>query len=107
MSDALVSMAIAWYTPAAWDRLVAMPEAQIRKTYQEFVRSFETAVHEFAARGVQAEKVVIDVADLGEMVEWCHRHGYNVDTRGRAAYGAVRSMGGLNAPFTDKTRSVQ
>jgi hypothetical protein len=59
------------------------------------------------ARGARIEKVVIDVADLDEMVEWCHRHGYEIDDKGRPAYCVARAMGGLNASFTDKTRSVQ
>jgi hypothetical protein len=45
--------------------------------------------------------------DLDEMVEWCHRHGYEIDDKGRPAYCVARAMGGLNASFTDKTRSVQ
>jgi hypothetical protein len=50
---------------------------------------------------------VIDAADIDEMIAWCHRQGYEIDAKGRAAYGVVRAMGGLNAPFTDETRSVQ
>jgi hypothetical protein len=98
---------VAWYSPEAWERLAAMPEAQITKSYQDFVRTFETAKRELAAHGARIEKMVFDVAAITEMIEWCHRHGYDIDTRGRAAYGAVRSMDGLNAPLVDKTRSVQ
>ena len=89
------SLSLAWYTPAAWDRLAAMPEAKIEKTYQEFVHSFETAMRGFAAQGMRPRKLVIDVANIDEMVEWCHRHGYVIDAKGRAAYGVVRSMGGF------------
>jgi hypothetical protein len=80
---------------------------QITKSYSDFVRTFETAKRELAARGARIEKMVFDVAAITEMVEWCHRHGYEIDTRGRAAFGAVRAMGGLSAPLVDKTRSVQ
>jgi len=100
-------LAVAWYTPAAWDRLVAIPEAQIDKTYPEFVRATETYMRAFTARGVRPLKQVIDVADIDEMIAWCHRNGYEIDGKGRAVYGVVRSMGGLNEPFTDETRSVQ
>jgi hypothetical protein len=102
-----ISMNVAWYTPEAWARLAAMPEAQIKKSYQDFVRTFETAVREFAARGVRAERFVIDAAAVSEMIEWCHRHGYEIDARGRAAFGAVRSADALNAPLVDKTRTIQ
>jgi hypothetical protein len=103
----LAGLAVAWYTPAAWDRLAAMPEAEIEKTYQEFVRATEALLRTCAARGLRPVKQVIDVADLDEMIVWCHRNGYEIDGKGRAAYGVVRSMGELDKPFTDKTRSVQ
>jgi hypothetical protein len=100
-------MNVAWYTPEAWARLAALPEARIEKSYQDFVRTFETTVREFAAHGVLAEKVVIDAAAVSEMIEWCHRHGYEIDARGRAVYGAARSADALNMPLVDKTRSIQ
>jgi hypothetical protein len=103
----LAGLAVAWYTPAAWDRLVAMPEAQIEKTYQEFIRDTENLMRTYTARGLRPVRQVIDVADLDEMIAWCHRNGYGIDGKGRAAYGVVRSMGGLNKPLTDETRSVQ
>jgi hypothetical protein len=95
-------MRVAWYTPEAWDRLAAIPEAKIEKTYREFVRSTEALERQCAARGMRTERLVIDVAGLDEMITWCHRHGYEVDTRGRAAHGAARSAGGLNTPLADK-----
>jgi hypothetical protein len=55
----------------------------------------------------RAEKVVIDAADIDEMVEWCHRNGYEIDAKGRAAYGVVKQMGALDKPFTDETRPLQ
>jgi hypothetical protein len=106
MSDA-PSLTFAWYTPAAWERLAAIPEAEIEKTYQEFVHSFEAAWRGFAAQGMRPRKMVIDVADIDEMIEWTHRNGYEIDAKGRAGYGVVRSMGGLDKPFVDETRSVQ
>jgi hypothetical protein len=103
----LGGLSVAWYTPAAWARLEAMPEAEIEKTYQEFVRASEGLMRAYAARGLRPRKMVIDVADIDGMIEWCHRQGYEIDGKGRAAYGVVRSMGGLDKPFTDTTRSVQ
>jgi hypothetical protein len=103
----LAGLSIAWYTPAAWERLAAMLEAQIEKTYREFVRDTETLVRTYAARGLRPQKAVIDVADVDEMVTWCHRQGYDIDVKGRAVYGVARSMGKLDAPVVDKTRSIQ
>jgi hypothetical protein len=106
MSD-IVGLSVAWYTPAAWARLETMPEAEIEKTYKEFVRASEALMRRAVADGMRPQKTVIDVADIDEMIAWCHRHGYEIDAKGRAAYGVVRAMGGLNKPFTDETRSVQ
>jgi len=104
------SIGLAWYTPEAWEQLAAMPEARIEKSYQDFVRSFERAVQVLAARGVRGEKVVVD--DVAKMTEWCHRNGYEVDTRGRAAYGCVVMLARddpdmLDRPVVDKTRVIQ
>ena len=106
MSD-IAGLSVAWYTPAAWARLETMPEAEIEKTYEEFVRASEALMRTYTARGLRPHKTVIDAADIDEMVEWCHRHGYEIDAKGRAAYGVVRSMGGLNKPFVDETRPIQ
>ena len=109
MSDASDTVGVAWYTPEAWAQLAAMPEARIEKTYADFVRTFERAERELAACGARTEKLVIDVA---KMTEWCHRHGYEVDHKGRATYGAMLMLarddpGVMNKPPIDRTRSVQ
>jgi hypothetical protein len=102
-------MGVAWYTPEAWAQLAAMPEARIAKSYQDFVRTFERIVRECAAQGMQVDKLTIDVA---KMTEWCHRHGYEVDHKGRATYGAMLTLARdnpevMNRPPIDRTRSVQ
>jgi hypothetical protein len=95
----------AWFSPEAWKKLAAMPEARIQKSYSAFVRTFENIVHQSAAQGVLVEKMSIDVE---QMIRWCHRHGYEVDDTGRAAYGAMLICGAdPNAPVIDKTRVVQ
>jgi hypothetical protein len=103
------SIGVAWYTPEAWQRLAAMPEARIEKSYQDFVHTFERARRELAARGVLAERVAIDV---DKMTEWCHRNGYEVNTRGRAAYGCMVMLARddpdmLDRLVVDRTRVVQ
>jgi hypothetical protein len=107
MSDG--SIGVAWYIPEAWQQLAAMPEARIEKSYQDFVCTFERARRELAAHGVRAERVVIDI---DKMTEWCHRNGYEVDTRCRAAYGCMVLLACddpdmLDRPVVDKTRVVQ
>ena len=102
-------MGVAWYTPEAWAQLAAMPEARIEKSYRDFVRTFERIAREYTARGLRVEKLTIDVA---KMVEWCHRNGYEVDTKGRATYGSMLLLARddpevMNRPPIDKTRVIQ
>jgi len=99
-----------WYTPETWRELQAIPEAAIEMTYPEFVRKCERQIADLEAQGFRVEKVFIDV---GQMVEWCRRNGYEIDSRGRAAFGAAlalaRSSGQdvMAITIEDRTRSVQ
>jgi hypothetical protein len=108
VNENVVSMA--WYSPVAWARLKAIPEARVEMSYPGFVRNFETLSRNFAAQGIKVEKVSVDV---DQMIAWCHRNGYVVDTTGRTIYGSVLLMARedpkvLDAPIVDNiTRSVQ
>ena len=84
-----IVVAMGWYTAATWAQLKAIPEARIEMSYPGFVRNFETLVRKFAAEGVKVQKVAIDV---DQMVAWCHRNGYAIDTTGRALFGTVAAM---------------
>jgi hypothetical protein len=81
VTDAVMSMA--WYTPETWRELQAIPEAEIEilRTYCGYVKRLIAGL---TAQGWRVVKVPVNVS---QMVEWCHRHGYEADTRGRAAYG--------------------
>jgi hypothetical protein len=79
------AMGFAWYTPAGWYRLREVADDLDGQTYLEFVTKAERIIAEFAAQGIRAEKVVIDVDDL---VAWCRREGCKNDQKARAAYGA-------------------
>lgn len=99
------AVGMAWYSPAAWAQLEAMPEARIEKTYGEFISAFKRAARGFEAQGIGVERVEIDV---DRMAGWCHRNGYEIDTKGRAAYGAALLCDpSLSAPFIDNTRVLQ
>jgi hypothetical protein len=103
-------LATAWYSPATWRELRAIPEAKIEMTYPQFVRKVERMITGFEAQGVQVVKVPVNVS---QMVAWCHRHGYEADTRGRAAYGAVLTMAAadgrdvMTVPVEIREHSVQ
>jgi hypothetical protein len=99
-----------WYTPATWRELRAIPEAKIEMTYSALMRKCERSIAEFRAQGVQVVKIPINVS---QMVEWCRKHGYEIDTRGRAAFGAAwmtahnSGRDVMAMPFEDRTRMVQ
>jgi hypothetical protein len=104
------AVAMAWYTPATWRELQAIPEAKVQMSYSQFVRKIERMISEFTAQGIQVVKVSVNVS---EMVEWCHQHGYEADSRGSAAFGAALTMAleagqdVMTMRFEDRTRSVQ
>jgi hypothetical protein len=104
------ALGMAWYTPTTWRELRAIPEAKIEMSYSQFVRKVERMISEFTAQGIRVVKVPVNV---GQMVKWCHRHGYEVDTKGRAVFGATLTLAledgqdVMTMPFEDRTRSVQ
>jgi hypothetical protein len=103
------AIGMAWYSAEAWQQLEAIPEADIQKSYADFARTFETLARKFAMQGFATEKIPIDVA---QMRTWCHRHGYEIDDKGRAVYGTMVLMArdhpdALDAPVIDHTRIVQ
>jgi len=108
VNENVVSMA--WYSPEAWAQLKAIPEAGVEMSYPGFARNFETLSRQFAAQGIKVEKVSVDV---DQMIAWCHRNGYAIDTTGRSIYGSVLLMARedpkvLDTPIVDNiTRSVQ
>jgi hypothetical protein len=106
----VVDIAMGWYTPETWRELSAHPEAKIEKTYSEYVRDCERFIAGCPAQGLRVVKVPIDIP---LMIEWCHAHGYEIDSAGRSVFGTVlraaqdagddiRTM-----LFRDDTRTVQ
>jgi hypothetical protein len=102
-------MGMSWYSPESWQRLEAIPEAQIEKSYSDFVQDFNTAKRKFVAQGLEVEKIPVDI---NHMIAWCHSHGYQIDGKGRAVYGAILVMArehpdALDAPVIDNTQDIQ
>ena len=103
------AVGISWYSPATWKRLAAIPEAEIEKSYSEYVRAAENIEREFAARGIPTVRLSIDI---DQMTEWCRRNGYEIDATGRSAYGVALTAAQddpevLDMPFVDYRRTVQ
>ena len=98
------------YSAEVWERLLTIPEADIEMTYAEYLRKLERTERDFVARGIEVKKVPID--DVDQMIAWCHRNGYEIDSKGRAVYGAALAMAdgdpaAMNKPIIDKTRNIQ
>ena len=105
------AIGMSWYTQETWQELAAIPEAKIEMTYPQFVSKVERQIAAMRAKGFAVEKVLVDV---GQMVAWCHRHGYAVDSTGRSVFGAVlmtaraEGLDVMTMAFEDRiTRSVQ
>jgi hypothetical protein len=99
---------IAWYMPAAWKRLAAIPEAGIQKSYRDYVRATENMERGFAARGIRTKRLTIHI---DQMIAWCHRNSYEIDSTGRSIFGTVLTEaqdnpGILDAPIKDNITRV-
>lgn len=81
-----MSVCMPWYTRESWRRLEEVTEAPLCESYDAYVRIVEQMIAEFAERGIVVVKTLVDIDD---MVTWCHGNGHRVDSRGRAAYGAM------------------
>jgi hypothetical protein len=80
-------MHIAWYTQSSWLRLQEVTEAPLCESYDAYVALTEKMIRELDEQhGILAVKTLIDVDD---MVAWCRKNGYRINSRGRAAYGAM------------------
>jgi hypothetical protein len=80
------AVGVAWYSEKAWKRLESMPEARIEKTYADYLRAVENSERELAAFGLKTERMQINI---DHMTAWCHRNGYEIDGKGRSAYGTM------------------
>ena len=64
----------------------------------------------FVAEGIKVERVAVDV---DQMLAWCHRNDYEINSTGRAIFSTVLTMARddprvLDNPIVDNvTRSVQ
>jgi hypothetical protein len=110
MTEKHVDIAMGWYTPETWRELRAHPEARIEKTYSEYLRCCDRFIAGCPAQGLRVVKVPIDIP---LMIEWCHAHGYEIDSGGRAVFAGVL-LGAQDAgddimsmEFRDATRTVQ
>jgi len=110
MTDKPMMMGLAWYSPETWQELCKHPEAKIGKSYSEYLRDYDDLAAGFTAKGLQVEKVPVDLA---LMTKWCHAHGYEINSKGRTAFVAALSLARdagkdvMTMPFSDNTRSVQ
>jgi hypothetical protein len=111
--DKSIGVSLASYTAEAWKRLQSIPESRIDTsfTYAHLLHKIEKIERDFVAQGVKYKKVAIDVDQIDQMIAWCHRNGYEIDSKGRSVYGSVLAMAQddpsvLDNPITDNTRNI-
>jgi hypothetical protein len=101
---------VPFYDRRAWRELKTIPEAKIDGTYAEYLRRHERMKAAFAARGVEAIDLPVNIS---EVVRWCRKHGYEPDSHGRATYGsclmAARANGEdvMDFEVVDRSRGLQ
>jgi hypothetical protein len=86
------TMALPEYTPDGWERLRAVADGGITMSFAEYQAKLAGMVRGFEAEGVQITMIAMDVAEIGEMVDWCRREGYGVGPEGRAAFIAHKAI---------------
>jgi hypothetical protein len=81
----MMPMHLSWYTRESWRHLEEVTEAPLCESYDAYVALTEKMIREFEEQhGILVVKTLID-----DMVVWCRKNGYRINSRGRAAYGAV------------------
>ena len=80
-----VKIGVAWYLPEQWDRLreISDDRENLEKTYQEWLAVAENTCAMLAKEGVQAEKVIVDIAELEA---WCRSKGKPITAEARSQF---------------------
>jgi hypothetical protein len=78
---------MAWYKREQWPTLlqVSSDSKSLESTYDKWIEFAEEEFKRFTEKGVQTEKVSVDVFKL---IEWCKDHNRPVNGSSRAAYVA-------------------
>jgi len=102
-------MGVSWYSPETWLELCSHPEAKIEKTYDDYLRTTERIIADMTAQGIRVVKQPINVS---LMIKWCHKHGYEIDSKGRTVFGNALQCANadgidiMSMPIKDNTRTI-
>jgi hypothetical protein len=82
---------IAWFTAESWPRLleIAADRSVLPDTFEEFERVAGARFNALAAAGHPLEKIVLDVAAVDRLADWCRELGRPVDADARSVFATV------------------
>ena len=84
-----VVVGAAWYRSDQWDRLKEVSEdrADLEETWEEWICTAEKSLRDLRARGIQVEKVDVDVEEL---MLWCSLKQQPINAASRSAFAAEK-----------------
>ena len=85
-------VAVGWYDPVQWARLkqVAVDADNLDDSYETWKRSAESFERELRRKGVEIQRVHIDVDSL---IAWCQSRHKVIDGEARSEYAAQLAAG--------------
>jgi hypothetical protein len=83
--DVQLVTGVAWNKADQWPALyeASVDRDALEDTHEEWLKQAQKTLVELGRQGVRTERVEIDV---GELVEWCRRHGRDLDGKARAEF---------------------
>ena len=79
------------YTPEGWKRLRAIADDAPLASFAELQARTARMLNEFKSSGAAVRIIVMDVAAVDEMADWCRHEGYLLDSEGRCVFGAYKA----------------
>ncbi len=84
-------LAIPWFTPASWARMreVAADRDNLPEGFAEFERLAGDRLADLVARGHPAERLVMSVENIDDLIALCRARGAPLDARARSVFAAL------------------
>jgi hypothetical protein len=84
-----VMLAIAWYRPEEWPKLLAVSADRdsLEQTHAEWLQDAQKTFLDLLARGIPVKKVDVRIDDL---IAWCGKRRRPVDGESRSEYAAFK-----------------
>ena len=82
-----VNLAVAWYKPEQWSRLleISADSDELETTHAEWLSLAEKALKNLTTQGLGVAKIEVDVEDL---LSWCRERDLPINGENRSRYAA-------------------